>query len=45
LISPPIEPGTLVEWKQAFGAEWPRLIAEAPLALWSDVEADALGER
>jgi EAL domain-containing protein (putative c-di-GMP-specific phosphodiesterase class I) len=45
LISPPIEPSALAGWKQAFRSEWPKLIADAPLALRSDVEADALGER
>jgi EAL domain-containing protein (putative c-di-GMP-specific phosphodiesterase class I) len=44
LISPAIEPGALRGWKQAFRPEWPKLIADPPLALWSNVEADALGE-
>jgi len=45
LISPPIEPARLAEWKQAFSARWPKLIAHEPLTSRSDVEADALGER
>jgi EAL domain-containing protein (putative c-di-GMP-specific phosphodiesterase class I) len=45
LISPPIEPETLGAWKESFRARWPELAAEERLALWSDVEADALGER
>ena len=45
LISPPIEPDALGAWEQAFSAEWPRLIADEPAVLRSDVEADALGER
>jgi len=44
LISPPIEPDALAAWKQAFSAEWQRLI-DGPAALWGDVEANALGER
>jgi EAL domain-containing protein (putative c-di-GMP-specific phosphodiesterase class I) len=44
LISPPMEPGALRGWKQAFRPEWPKLLADPPLALWSNVEADALGE-
>jgi len=44
LISPPMEPSALRGWKQAFRSEWPKLLADPPLALWSDVEADALGE-
>jgi EAL domain-containing protein (putative c-di-GMP-specific phosphodiesterase class I) len=45
LISPPIAPDALKPWKRKFRREWPRLIADEPLALWSDVEADALSER
>jgi EAL domain-containing protein (putative c-di-GMP-specific phosphodiesterase class I) len=40
LISPPIEPGALRRWKQAFRREWPRLMAAEPLTLWSDAEAE-----
>ena len=45
LISPPIGPEALAPWKQAFTAQWRKLIADEPLALRRDVEADALGER
>jgi EAL domain-containing protein (putative c-di-GMP-specific phosphodiesterase class I) len=45
LISPPIKPEALAAWKERFRGEWPKLIADQPLALWGDVEADALGER
>jgi EAL domain-containing protein (putative c-di-GMP-specific phosphodiesterase class I) len=45
LISPPIGPEILGEWKKGFRPRWPQLIAEEPLALWSDVEADSLRER
>ena len=45
LFSPALEPEKLGEWRTAFRTRWPKLIADEPLALWSDVEADALGER
>jgi EAL domain-containing protein (putative c-di-GMP-specific phosphodiesterase class I) len=45
LISPALEPQDLKAWKQKFRRSWPAMIAEAPLALWGDVEADTLGER
>lgn len=45
LISQPLEPGTLAAWNQGFNGEWPELLGDQPLALWSDIEADALGER
>lgn len=45
LISQPIGPEALAAWRQAFRSEWPKLLSEEPLALWRDVEADALGER
>ena len=45
LVSPPIEPEALVPWKKAFRREWPKLMTEEPLALWGDIEADALGQR
>jgi len=35
LISPPIEPHALAPWKQAFAAQWPKLIADEPIALRS----------
>ena len=45
LISPPLDPQGLKAWKQKFRRAWPAMIAEEKLALWGDVEADALGER
>ena len=45
LISPPIEPQVLKAWKTKFKRGWPAMIADEKLALWGDVEADALGER
>jgi EAL domain-containing protein (putative c-di-GMP-specific phosphodiesterase class I) len=35
LISPPIPADVLRTWKQAFRREWPALMAEEKLALWS----------
>jgi EAL domain-containing protein (putative c-di-GMP-specific phosphodiesterase class I) len=45
LVSPPLEPRTLRSWKQRFRREWPKMLTDEPLALWSDAEADALSER
>lgn len=45
LISPPLDPGALKGWKQKFRRAWPAMVAEEKLALWGDIEADALGER
>lgn len=45
LISPPLEPQALLAWKKELGRSWPKLMSEEPLALWGDIEADALGER
>jgi EAL domain-containing protein (putative c-di-GMP-specific phosphodiesterase class I) len=45
LISPPLEPDGLKAWKQKFRRAWPAMIAEEKLALWGDVETDALSER
>jgi EAL domain-containing protein (putative c-di-GMP-specific phosphodiesterase class I) len=45
LISPPMDPGDLPAWKKDFRKRWPKLMAEDSLALWGDVEADALGQR
>jgi EAL domain-containing protein (putative c-di-GMP-specific phosphodiesterase class I) len=44
LISPPLEPSVLRTWLQRFSRAWPAIIAEEKLALWGDVEADALSE-
>ena len=45
LISRPLEPDALKGWKQKFRRAWPAMIAEEKLALWGDVETDALGQR
>jgi EAL domain-containing protein (putative c-di-GMP-specific phosphodiesterase class I) len=45
LVSPPIDPQELRSWKQRFRREWPSLMADERLALWSDVEPDALSQR
>ena len=45
LISEPMEPDPLSAWKKAFRRKWPKMMAQEPLALWGDVEANALGER
>lgn len=45
LVAPPLEPELLSSWKRSFRRDWPRLMGAEPLALWGDVEADALGER
>jgi EAL domain-containing protein (putative c-di-GMP-specific phosphodiesterase class I) len=44
LISAPLEPSALRPWLQRFRRAWPAIIAEEKLALWGDVEADALSE-
>ncbi len=44
LISPPLEPKALKPWKGKFRRGWPAMIAEEKLALWGDVEANALSE-
>jgi aldehyde dehydrogenase (NAD+) len=44
LISPPLEPQALKGWKAKFKRAWPAMLAEEKLALWGDVEADALSE-
>jgi len=45
LISQPLEPEALKPWQKEFRKRWPSLLAEDKLALWSDVEPDALGQR
>jgi EAL domain-containing protein (putative c-di-GMP-specific phosphodiesterase class I) len=45
LISHPLEPEALKQWKQQFRRRWPSLLTEEYLALWGDVEPDALSER
>jgi EAL domain-containing protein (putative c-di-GMP-specific phosphodiesterase class I) len=44
LISQPLNPDVLIEWKRKFRLAWPKMMAEEPLALWGDVEADSLSE-
>ena len=45
LISQPLSPEALKGWKQQFRRCWPGMLSDERLALWSDVEADTLGER
>ena len=45
LISPPLPPEKLKAWRDEFRERWPAILGEEELALWRDVEADALGER
>jgi EAL domain-containing protein (putative c-di-GMP-specific phosphodiesterase class I) len=45
LVSPALEPSELKPWQQQFRRRWPSMIADETLALWRDVEANALGER
>ena len=45
LIAPPLEPDQLIAWNEDFKRRWPELLSDEALELWSDVEADALGER
>ena len=45
LISPPMHPELLGDWKHEFRERWPSLIGRDELALWRDVELDALRER
>jgi len=45
LISMALDPDALIGWKKEFRQAWPKLMAEQPLALWGDVEANTLGER
>lgn len=44
LISQPLNPDVLIEWKRKFRLAWPKMMTEEPLALWGDVEADSLSE-
>jgi EAL domain-containing protein (putative c-di-GMP-specific phosphodiesterase class I) len=44
LIARPLEPQALAGWKRKFRRAWPELIAQEKLALWGDVETDALSE-
>jgi EAL domain-containing protein (putative c-di-GMP-specific phosphodiesterase class I) len=44
LVSPPMLPHELRSWKAQFRRAWPSLMADERLALWGDVEPDALGQ-
>ena len=45
LISPPMQPGELKDWKKHFRRRWHELISGEELALWRDFKTDALSER
>ena len=45
LISPPLDGDELIPWKAEFRKRWPSLLTDESLELWSDIEADALGQR
>ena len=45
LISPPMEPAELKPWQEQLRRRWPALMADDNLALWGEVEANALGQR
>ena len=45
LISRPIEPAALKDWLVSFRRQWPEMLTDARLELWSDIEPDALSER
>ena len=45
LISPPMPPGRLKGWQKEFRHRWRELISGEELALWRDVELNALSER
>jgi EAL domain-containing protein (putative c-di-GMP-specific phosphodiesterase class I) len=42
LISPPLEAHALKDWLEEFRREWPAMLGDEELALWRDVELDAL---
>jgi EAL domain-containing protein (putative c-di-GMP-specific phosphodiesterase class I) len=45
LVAPPLDPEDLIGWVDEFKTRWPDMLSDERLELWSDVEADALGER
>jgi EAL domain-containing protein (putative c-di-GMP-specific phosphodiesterase class I) len=45
LIAQPMEPHLLNDWQREFRRKWPSMLADAKLALWGDVETDALSQR
>ena len=44
LISPPLEPDQLNSWRTELKHKWPAMLEDDKLALWSDVEPNALGK-
>jgi EAL domain-containing protein (putative c-di-GMP-specific phosphodiesterase class I) len=42
LISPPLNPGDLKPWRDEFRHSWPAMLGKEELALWRDLEANAL---
>jgi EAL domain-containing protein (putative c-di-GMP-specific phosphodiesterase class I) len=44
LISRPLPPDELKDWRRKFRRAWPAMISDEKLALWSNVETDALSE-
>jgi EAL domain-containing protein (putative c-di-GMP-specific phosphodiesterase class I) len=36
LISPPLGPDALKQWKQKFRRDWPGMLSDEKLALWGD---------
>ena len=38
LISPPMPPQALVDWKKEFRKRWPSMISDEKLALWADAQ-------
>ena len=45
LVSPPLPGDELIAWNEQFKERWPTLLSDESLELWSDVEANALGQR
>ena len=45
LIAQPLPADELIRWNAEFKRRWPALLSDENLELWSDVEAEALGER
>ena len=43
LISQPLEPEKLKTWRDTFRHRWPALVGKEELALWPDLESNALG--
>ena len=45
LVSRPLDPAELGAWRTEFRPRWPAMLQDETLALWANIEADALGER